>query len=86
MLDRGWTRPIMHDLEDPTPSLATNSLADTSAHGSARDVLLERREGPDPRQWQAVKETLRTLHQKNPLREVKKIMEKSYGFYATYVK
>jgi hypothetical protein len=44
---------------------------------------LEAREGPAPAQWQAVKEDIRILYEKNPLRDVRRIMERKYGFKAT---
>ena len=46
---------------------------------------LEAREGPAPAQWQAVKEEIRTLYEKKPLKDVRKILEQRRGFRATYV-
>lgn len=43
------------------------------------------REGPAPAQWQAVKEEIRVLYEKRPLKDVRKIMEQRHGFRATYV-
>ncbi|KAI1627802.1 hypothetical protein EDD37DRAFT_277000 [Exophiala viscosa] len=44
---------------------------------------LEAREGPAPAQWQAVKDEIRILYEKKPLRDVKKILEQRHGFRAT---
>lgn len=44
----------------------------------------EAREGPSPAQWQAVKEEIRVLYEKKPLKDVKRILERR-GFRATYV-
>ncbi|EXJ90381.1 hypothetical protein A1O1_03482 [Capronia coronata CBS 617.96] len=44
---------------------------------------LEAREGPAAAQWQAVKEVIRVLYEKKPLRDVKRILEQQYGFRAT---
>lgn len=46
---------------------------------------LEAREGPGPAQWQAVKEEIRLLYEKKPLKDVRKILEQRRGFRATYV-
>ncbi|KAJ9606628.1 hypothetical protein H2200_008636 [Cladophialophora chaetospira] len=56
--------------------------ASTSAQAFAPSQL-EAREGPAPAQWQAVKDEIRLLYEKNPLRDVRKIMERRYGFKAT---
>ncbi|KIX02476.1 uncharacterized protein Z518_08417 [Rhinocladiella mackenziei CBS 650.93] len=44
---------------------------------------LEAREGPAQAQWQAVKEEIRMLYEKKPLKEVRKILEQRHGFRAT---
>ena len=46
---------------------------------------LEAREGPAPAQWQAVKEEIRVLYEKKPLKDVRRILEQRHGFRATYV-
>lgn len=46
---------------------------------------LEAREGPASSQWQAVKDEIRVLYEKHPLRDVKRILEQRHGFRATYV-
>ena len=56
--------------------------ASTSAQAPAPSQL-EAREGPAPAQWQAVKDEIRILYEKNPLRDVRKIMERKYAFKAT---
>jgi len=44
---------------------------------------LEAREGPAPAQWQAVKDEIRILYEKKPLRDGRKILEQRHGFRAT---
>ncbi|EHY59043.1 hypothetical protein HRR83_001687 [Exophiala dermatitidis] len=44
---------------------------------------LEAREGPAPAEWQAVKEEIRLLYEKKPLRDVRTILEQRHGFRAT---
>jgi len=57
-------------------------------HGWQREKVgfLETRstEGPSTLQWQAVKEEIRVLYEKRPLKDVKKTLEQRYGFRATY--
>ena len=61
-----------------------NNVAQTSNSAQApAPSQLEAREGPAPAQWQAVKDEIRNLYEKNPLRDVRKIMERKYGFKAT---
>ncbi|EXJ58463.1 hypothetical protein A1O7_05888 [Cladophialophora yegresii CBS 114405] len=62
----------------PAPTPATAQAPPSLAPGP-----LEAREGPAPAQWQAVKDEIRVLYEKNPLRDVRKIMERKYGFRAT---
>ena len=38
---------------------------------------------PVAAQWEAVKDEIRVLYEKHPLREVRTIMEKRHGFRAT---
>ncbi|KIW66971.1 hypothetical protein PV04_06251 [Phialophora macrospora] len=61
--------PAPASVQAPPPPLAPSQL--------------EAREGPAPAQWQAVKDEIRVLYEKNPLRDVRKIMERKYGFKAT---
>ncbi|KIW48468.1 uncharacterized protein PV06_01049 [Exophiala oligosperma] len=67
---RGW---IVNDNVAQTPAPAT----------AATTTQLEAREGPAPNQWQAVKEEIRVLYEKKPLRDVKRILEQRHGFRAT---
>src|SRR5882757_6895732 len=63
-----------------------NNVAQTSASTQASaPSQLEAREGPAPEQWQAVKEEIRVLYERKPLRDVRKILEQRHGFRATYV-
>ncbi|KAK4938541.1 hypothetical protein LTR10_021073 [Elasticomyces elasticus] len=50
---------------------------------SGAPTHLEAREGPAPAQWQAVKDEIRILYERKPLRDVKKILEQRHGFRAT---
>jgi Clr5 domain len=45
--------------------------------------MLEVREGPAPSQWQAVRDEIKILYEKHPLRDVRKILERKYNFRAT---
>lgn len=59
---------------------------DTAAHISSLASEVSRStEGPSAAQWAAVKEEIRVLYEKKPLRDVKTILEKRHGFRATYV-
>ena len=42
-------------------------------------------EGPTAQQWQEVKEEIRDLYMRKPLKEVRLILDQRYGFRATYV-
>lgn len=59
-------------------------LPQSSAQAVPAGPLLEAREGPNPAQWQAVKEKIRILYQTMPLKEVKRQLEQQHGFRATY--
>lgn len=67
---QGWS------FGDVTPSQAPAPSAPASH--------FEAREGPTPAQWQAVREEIRVLYEKKPLKDVKRILERR-GFRATYV-
>lgn len=72
---RGWT--VNDDVaQTPGPAAAAAAAAATTTQ-------LEAREGPAPNQWQAVKEEIRVLYEKKPLRDVKRILEQRHGFRAT---
>ena len=73
---RGWTI----DNSDN----ANAGLPQTSAQAVSSGPLLEPREGPNPAQWQAVKEQIRILYQTMPLKEVRRKLEQQHGFRATY--
>ncbi|KIW19768.1 hypothetical protein PV08_00342 [Exophiala spinifera] len=66
----GWT---VNDNVAQTPAPATATTT----------TQLEAREGPAPNQWQAVKEEIRVLYEKKPLRDVRRILEQRHGFRAT---
>ena len=72
-LSGGWT---VNNVAQALP-------ASTPAPASASH--LEAREGPAPAQWQAVKEEIRVLYEKKPLKDVRRILEQRHGFRATYV-
>ncbi|KIV89467.1 hypothetical protein PV10_06864 [Exophiala mesophila] len=72
---RGWTI----DNSDN----ANAGLPQTSAQAVSSGPLLEPREGPNPAQWQAVKEQIRILYQTMPLKEVRRKLEQQHGFRAT---
>jgi hypothetical protein len=63
-------------------TLDPNVVQTPSAQAPALSQL-EAREGPAPAQWQAVREEIKSLYEKNPLRDVRAIMERKYGFKAT---
>ena len=67
---RGWT--VNNNVAQPSISVQAPAPSQ-----------LEAREGPAPAQWQAVKDEIRILYEKNPLRDVRKIMERKHGFKAT---
>lgn len=68
----------------PGWALSSNvAQGSTSVQAHAPSSQLEAREGPAPAQWQAVKEEIKSLYEKAPLRDVRKIMERKYGFKAT---
>ncbi|OQV09548.1 Clr5 domain-containing protein isoform 1 [Cladophialophora immunda] len=73
---RGWT---VENVAAPAPAPAP---ASTQAPASA-SALLEAREGPAPAQWQAVKEEIRILYEKHPLRDVRRILLDRHNFRAT---
>ena len=60
-----------------------NSNVAQSPSQAPAPSLLEAREGPAPAQWQAVKDEIRVLYLRNPLRDVRRIMERKYNFKAT---
>lgn len=68
-------RSVVHNNVAQATGLATPAPAAPN--------LLEAREGPAPAQWQAVKDEIRVLYEKKPLRDVKKILEQRHGFRAT---
>ncbi|KIY01056.1 uncharacterized protein Z520_03722 [Fonsecaea multimorphosa CBS 102226] len=68
---RGWT----------VDNVAQAPPASTQAPASS--AQLEAREGPAPAQWQAVKEEIRILYEKHPLRDVRRILLDRHNFRAT---
>lgn len=84
--DDGTGQGQGHVAQTPTPAPQTHPPTSTPASASASaPSQLEAREGPAPAQWQAVREEIRTLYEKRPLRDVRRILEQRHGFRATYV-
>lgn len=81
---RGWTlNNVAHaQPHAPVPAPAPQAPAPTSTLAPAA-AQLEAREGPAAAQWQAVKEEIKALYEKRPLRDVKRILEQRHGFRAT---
>jgi len=80
---QGWTfrdvaQPQSQSQPQPQPQPQASAPPAPTSH-------LEAREGPGPAQWQAVKDEIRTLYEKKPLKDVRKILEQRRGFRATYV-
>ncbi|OAL35076.1 hypothetical protein AYO20_05553 [Fonsecaea nubica] len=71
----GWT---VENVAQPPP------VTTTSTQAPASSTHLEAREGPAPAQWQAVKEEIRILYEKHPLRDVRKILLDRHNFRATH--
>ncbi|EXJ66766.1 uncharacterized protein A1O5_09961 [Cladophialophora psammophila CBS 110553] len=69
----GWT---LENVAQAPASASSQSQAPASAQ-------LEAREGPAPAQWQAVKEEIRILYEKHPLRDVRRILLDRHNFRAT---
>ncbi len=67
------------------PANNNNNVAQNSIQAPAAPptTQLEAREGPAPAQWQAVREEIRVLYEKKPLRDVRRILEQRHGFRAT---
>jgi hypothetical protein len=78
----GWTVNTSNVAQAPAPAPTTASASAAPVQAPPPSQL-EAREGPAPAQWQAVKDEIRVLYEKNPLRDVRKIMERKYGFKAT---
>jgi hypothetical protein len=72
-------------LDNPHGWTANNNVAQNSIQAPAAPTTqqLEAREGPAPAQWQAVREEIRVLYEKKPLRDVRRILEQRHGFRAT---
>ncbi|KAK5384196.1 hypothetical protein LTR20_008664 [Exophiala xenobiotica] len=72
-------------LDNPHGWTTNNSVAQNSTQAPAAPTTqqLEAREGPAPAQWQAVREEIRVLYEKKPLRDVRRILEQRHGFRAT---
>ncbi len=65
---------------------SVNNVAQAPASASTAapaSTQLEAREGPSHARWQAVKEEIRILYEKKPLKDVRRIMEQRHGFRAT---
>lgn len=78
----GW--PLSNVAQAPVPA-ASSAHAHAPSPAAPASSHLEAREGPAPAQWQAVKEEIRVLYEKKPLRDVRRILEQRHGFRATYV-
>ncbi|KAK5056070.1 hypothetical protein LTR84_012621 [Exophiala bonariae] len=65
---QGWSYGDVTQSQAPAPSAPASHF--------------EAREGPTPAQWQAVREEIRVLYEKKPLKDVKRILERR-GFRAT---
>jgi hypothetical protein len=64
----------------PSYNQDTAARLDTARYA---DAARSSTEGPSPAQWAAVKDEIRILYEKKPLRDVRAILDRQYGFKAT---
>ncbi|OAP60464.1 hypothetical protein AYL99_05466 [Fonsecaea erecta] len=88
---RGWTvdnhhhqhQHQHHQHHHVAQAAAPAPAVSASSSPTAAAAQLEAREGPAPAQWQAVKEEIRILYEKHPLRDVRRILLDRHNFRAT---